>query len=284
MKVILISGKAQHGKDTTAQFLKEALEQKGQRVLIAHYGDLLKYICRTFFDWDGQKDEAGRSLLQRVGTDVVRKQDPTYWADFIGSFLYLFPDEWDFILIPDCRFPNEVDALREEWCFNATHLRVVRPGFDNGLTPEQQAHPSETALDGIEPDVFFYNVGSLELLRTLADNYVETLVVENPAKVIAIDFDGCLCVNNWPYIGAPNWAVIERAKQEQQNGAKLILWTCREGDALDRAVEACAEWGLYFDAVNENLPERIAQYDNDPRKVGADEYWDDKAVRVEVLK
>ena len=32
---------------------------------------------------------------------------------------------------------------------------------------------------------------------------------------IAIDFDGCLCVNAYPRIGAPNWAVIAKAKERQ---------------------------------------------------------------------
>ena len=58
----------------------------------------------------------------------------------------------------------------------------------------------------------------------------------------------------------------------------LILWTCRVGERLEEAVAACAEWGLVFDAVNDNLPERIATYGANPRKVNADEYWDDRAV------
>ena len=58
MKVITISGKAQNGKDTTAGLLKAALEADGYKVLITHYADLLKYICKQFFGWDGQKDDA----------------------------------------------------------------------------------------------------------------------------------------------------------------------------------------------------------------------------------
>ena len=42
MKIIAISGKAQHGKDTTAEFLKSELETHGYKVQIAHYADLLK--------------------------------------------------------------------------------------------------------------------------------------------------------------------------------------------------------------------------------------------------
>lgn len=99
-------------------------------------------------------------------------------------------------------------------------------------------------------------------------------------KAIAIDFDGCLCTNKWPDIGVPNWPVIERAKKEQENGAGLILWTCREDDRLKEAVEACRKWGLIFDAVNESLPEWIESWGTTPRKIGATEYWDDRAVRV----
>lgn len=99
-------------------------------------------------------------------------------------------------------------------------------------------------------------------------------------KVIAVDFDGCLCQDDYPAIGPPNWEVIRRALAEQEGGAALILWTCRQGEYLAQAVNACRLWGLTFDAINENLPERIAAYGNDCRKISADEYWDDKAVRV----
>ena len=97
-------------------------------------------------------------------------------------------------------------------------------------------------------------------------------------KAIAIDFDGCLCDNAYPAIGAPHWGVIARAKMEQEAGAGLILWTCREGQLLQEAVAACESWGLHFDAINESLPSWIAAFNNAPRKVGASEYWDDRAV------
>ena len=97
-------------------------------------------------------------------------------------------------------------------------------------------------------------------------------------KAIAIDFDGCLCENRWPEIGEPHMDVINAAIAEQENGTALILWTCRVGGLLEAAVDWCSSYGLEFDAVNANLPERIAAYKNDCRKVNADEYWDDRAV------
>ena len=102
--------------------------------------------------------------------------------------------------------------------------------------------------------------------------------MENWKRAIAIDFDGTLCENEYPDIGEPNWNVIYQAIQEQKYGSGLILWTCREGELLYNALEACA--GLYFDAINESLPEWKEHFGTSPRKVGANEYWDDKAVPV----
>ena len=100
-------------------------------------------------------------------------------------------------------------------------------------------------------------------------------------KAIAIDFDGCLCADAFPEVGAPNWEIINKAKHEQRwHGAGLILWTCREGQLLQDALNACKQWGLSFDAVYESLPEWIEIFGTKPRKVGASEYWDDKAVRM----
>lgn len=178
MKIICISGHAQNGKDTVARMLLEELEENGFRVLTAHYADLVKYICRTFFGWDGAKDEYGRTLLQYVGTDVVRKADPDYWVDFIIQMLRFFGDNWDVVLIPDTRFPNEIRSLQDEG-FDVTHLRVERPGFNNGLTEEQKNHPSETALDHTVPDVRIVNDGSLEHLEMLVEEYVKENVYGN---------------------------------------------------------------------------------------------------------
>ena len=164
MKVILISGKAGHGKDTLAGYMKDEIEKYKKKVLIVHYGDLLKYICRQFFNWDGKKDENGRTLLQYVGTDVIRKRKPDYWVKFVSEMLSFFYDKWDYVLIPDVRFPNEIIGMSS---FNPYHIRIVRPGFST-LTAEQQKHPSETALDDYpdKPWHIIVNNGTLLDLKT----------------------------------------------------------------------------------------------------------------------
>ena len=166
MKVICISGKAGSGKDYSANCLRDKLIEEGKTVLITHYADLVKYVCTKFFNWNGEKDEYGRHLLQYVGTDIVRAQYPDYWVDFIIDMLRMFGDNWDYVLIPDCRFPNEINKMKEEG-FNVIHVRIIRPDYDNGLTSEAKNHESERALDNTEYDAIVYNYGDKEFNSTM---------------------------------------------------------------------------------------------------------------------
>ena len=99
-------------------------------------------------------------------------------------------------------------------------------------------------------------------------------------KIIAVDFDGCLCESAWPEIGEARQSVINDLIREQAEGAKLILWSCREGEQLQAAVMWCLNHGIRFDAVNDNLEENIEHFGNNSRKVYATEYWDDKNVLI----
>lgn len=100
----------------------------------------------------------------------------------------------------------------------------------------------------------------------------------------AIDFDGTLCRNLYPKIGAPIKETVDFCKRHKEAGDALILWTCRSGDLLTEAVEWCNEQGLEFDAINENTEAQIEKYGNDTRKVGADFYIDDKNMKLDELE
>ena len=156
MKVITFYGKAQHGKDTTAKYVKEVLEFYGKRVVILHFADYLKYVCKEYFNWNGIKDEEGRNILQRVGTDLARKNNPNIWVNVIKEFILAFETEFDYFLIPDCRFPNEIDLLKERLDL-VYSVMIKRNEFDNRLTDSQKLHISETALDEYKFDIEIEN-------------------------------------------------------------------------------------------------------------------------------
>lgn len=118
--------------------------------------------------------------------------------------------------------------------------------------------------------------------RKTAEKLRKRLKMKERKKIIAVDFDGTLFEQmeekDWPTPGAPRQAVIDYVLEQQRQGARLILWTNRTGRPLGIAVQKCHEYGIEFDAINANLPEMIEKYDNDCRKIFADEYIDDRAI------
>lgn len=164
MKIYLISGKAESGKDTFAKEVKKIL--KNDRVLVTHFADLVKYICTTFFGWNGEKDKAGRRMLQWVGTDKIRKKYPNFWVDFIRIILITFEDEWDYILIPDARFKNEIERIKDSGIETKT-IRINRINHENVLTKEQRGHASETSLDNYNFDFIIENDGTKKFFENI---------------------------------------------------------------------------------------------------------------------
>lgn len=75
---------------------------------------------------------------------------------------------------------------------------------------------------------------------------------------IAIDFDGTIVEHKYPQIGREIPFAIATLKQLQAERHLLILWSVREGELLDEAVDFCRKRGLEFYAVNSNMPEEEA--------------------------
>ena len=104
-------------------------------------------------------------------------------------------------------------------------------------------------------------------------------------EFVAVDFDGTLCADAFPEVGAPNRAVIAYVKKLAADGSKIILYTNRENGTrklLDEAVAFCKAQEIPLYAVNENPGNphaaKIGLKPSDGRKVYADLYIDDKAI------
>lgn len=111
------------------------------------------------------------------------------------------------------------------------------------------------------------------------ENKVSKATMSTLPKIIAVDFDGTLVEDKFPEIGRPRGNMIQAIKQFQAAGIRVVLWTCRDHEALKTAVDWCREeHGLVFDAVNENVAEVQQMFNNDTRKVYADLYIDDKTI------
>lgn len=95
--------------------------------------------------------------------------------------------------------------------------------------------------------------------------------------VIAVDFDGTIVKHRYPEIGPEIPFAVETLLKLQDEGHKLILWSVREGELLDEAVEWCRVRGLEFYAVNRDYPEEEVDNNNHfSRKLKVDLFIDDR--------
>ena len=96
---------------------------------------------------------------------------------------------------------------------------------------------------------------------------------------IAVDFDGTLCTQNFPEIGEPIPQTIKFIRDKHLEGAKIILYTCRDDHRerayLQEAIEWCIKSNVPIDAINENPWVPFGK-----RKLYADIYIDDRAVNT----
>ena len=112
--------------------------------------------------------------------------------------------------------------------------------------------------------------------------------------ILAVDFDGTIFEHAWPNIeeAVPRQDVIDKVKEFKDCGAELVLWTCRENKSLDEAIAKSKEFGIAFDAHNENAPS-FAEYVKDRidggdqpfavSKIFANFYLDDLAGNIEMF-
>ncbi|WP_077196034.1 BT0820 family HAD-type phosphatase [Prevotella ihumii] len=97
--------------------------------------------------------------------------------------------------------------------------------------------------------------------------------------VIAVDFDGTIVEHKYPKIGSEIPFATETLKQLIKDGHQLILWSVREDELLQEAVDWCHERGVDFWAVNKDYPEEEHSKNNHySRKLKADMFIDDRNI------
>ena len=74
MKIILLGGKANTGKDSTAEYIDEYYRSRGLDVVNIQIGYYIKMYAKEIAKWDGDNETKPRQLLQDLGTELIRKQ------------------------------------------------------------------------------------------------------------------------------------------------------------------------------------------------------------------
>jgi len=157
MSIIAFAGRKQSGKTTLATQIVNwvyELEQLEDQAVIYNFADPLKNVCMDVlgldfeqcYGTDEQKNElvncykdgnqmTARQVLQVVGTEFFRSIQHNVWAD--ATIRRIQQDNPLVALIGDCRFPNEVEAVKKA---GGTVIKLTRNLYNSD-------HASETALD-----------------------------------------------------------------------------------------------------------------------------------------
>ena len=97
--------------------------------------------------------------------------------------------------------------------------------------------------------------------------------------VIAVDFDGTIVEHKYPKIGEEIPFATDTLRMLINDHHKLILWSVREGELLQEAIDWCRERGVVFYATNRDYPEETRDGNNHfSRKLKADLFIDDRNI------
>lgn len=165
MKIIGLCGKAQVGKDTTADYL---VKNHGfKKMALAEY---LKQVAELG-GWDGQKDTKGRRYLQHLG-DVMREYDKDIFITEIISRIKTYESVCNQlnidprVVISDVRLPAEIEALSK---LGGKMWLIKR---DTGL---QHTHVTELMDENSYPfEIVLDNNGSFPQLYSGVQQVIET--------------------------------------------------------------------------------------------------------------
>jgi len=110
--------------------------------------------------------QTARYFQQKIGTEFGRQMlHKDVWVDITMDKIDRLPTQYD-VVLDDCRFPNEVAAIRAR---GGLIIKIVRPGCLG------DGHESESHVDSIREDIKFLNIGDIEELRRFimgtAENY-----------------------------------------------------------------------------------------------------------------
>lgn len=174
-KIIIISGKARTGKDTTVNFLRGFYKEN---MIKLQYGSYIKEYAEKISNWDGDEVTKPRELLQQLGTNIIRKKiDDKFFVNRMIDDIKVYSFFFDTIVISDARFKIEIDEIKNTFD-NVVSINIERPNFDNSLTENQKNHLSEIDLDDYNKfDYKLINNGTLDELKEKVERLVE--VIEN---------------------------------------------------------------------------------------------------------
>lgn len=176
-KIFIVSGKANSGKDTTCELINNFIKLKELISVNLQFSSYIKMYAKVISGWNGEEDTKPRSLLQEIGTSVIRdKIDNEFFIKRIIGDIKVYSYYCDAITISDARLPEEIGSIYENFD-NVIRINIERPNFDNNLNSKEKKHRTEIGLDGYNNyDYVIVNDGTLEDLNKKIEKLVDEVL------------------------------------------------------------------------------------------------------------
>lgn len=175
-KIFIVSGKARNGKDTICNYIKEIVEEKNLKIINLSFGSYIKEYVKKITGWDGSEEtkETVRTILQQVGTEVVRDNiDENFFVKRLIDDIKVYSYFFDIVTVSDARLVNEIEIPKAVFK-DVVSINVERTNFESNLSLKEQKHRTETGLDNYNNyDYKIINSGTLEELKQKVENLIE---------------------------------------------------------------------------------------------------------------
>ena len=183
MKLFLICGKAESGKNTFGELLKKEYEAIGKKACLLQITAPLYNYARNYFGWDGKDIHKPRKLLQELGIEVIKeKLGMRYFLlDRLTGDIKVLSNYFDVGIITDGRLIDEFDYLKELYP-DMQIIRIYRDG-ENKLSKEEKTHVTETDLD----KEYQYNYEVFNTSKKALEKIAHNILIWESKYEIAID-------------------------------------------------------------------------------------------------
>ena len=112
-KIIILTGKAQSGKNLTANIIKKYSEKQNKKTVIISYAKYLKDYAKEIINWNGKESTKPREFLQQIGVELIKNQiDENMLINRIKEDIKVYEYFYDVIIISDARFKDEIESIK----------------------------------------------------------------------------------------------------------------------------------------------------------------------------
>ena len=174
MKIFLVAGKAGSGKGEVAKLIKEYYIYKLENCVITEYSKYLKNFAQELSDWDGNENTKPRKYLQELG-DKIRAVDSKFFVKNMLNDIRVYETLTDVLVIGGVRFPEEIEDIKINYDKDVYAIYVENQFSQSNLTIEEQAHPTETALEGYNEFDYILANDTKESLKDKVFKFLEGL-------------------------------------------------------------------------------------------------------------